>query len=366
MLYAFKNEAGYFQVSDRKMVKTLVIGDLHFDNKPHGLLQAQVKCIKRIIQNEDVDDIIFLGDLMMHRKPYPRVLLALKDVIDFASKRAEVTIIRGNHDSENKSDDGVTALSLFERDASQRLLPRTRDVYNKVNVITQTWHDHIKKRAFIPHYEDEELIKKDLSNVPPGYTVFGHFGYCGALNSAGDNDFGIALHDFHNPTILGHIHRYSRGETVTLLGTPYSTNFAEYKKENFYGIIENDELKTFPIEFGPRYLVMDYEAIEENLDWINDKKYFTLLRINISTVDKEQDSIVDLLDQLNVGYVEVKYAPVVDEKYEREEMQKIDPVTEINDALIEDYINSSNTKLGKSELLKGLNLIHENQQSRDK
>ena len=111
---------------------------------------------------------------------------------------------------------------------------------------------------------------------------------------------------------------------------------------------------------------MDYEAIEENLDWINDKKYFTLLRINISTVDKEQDSIVDLLDQLNVGYVEVKYAPVVDEKYEREEMQKIDPVTEINDALIEDYINSSNTKLGKSELLKGLNLIHENQQSRDK
>ena len=348
------------------MVRTLVIGDLHFDNKPHGLLQAQVNCIKSIIQNEDVDDIIFLGDLMMHRKPYPRVLLGLKDVIDFAAKRAEVTIIRGNHDSENKSDDGVTALSLFERDANQRLRPKTKDKYNKVNVITQTWYDHEKKRVFIPHYEDEQLIKKDLATVPTGYSVFGHFGYCGSLNSAGDNDFSLSLTDFRNPTILGHIHRYSRGDTVTLLGTPYTTNFAEYKKENFYGIIKDGELETFPIEYGPRHLVVDYDMVEENIDWINDEKYFTLLRINISTVDKEQDSIADLIDQLNVGYVEIKYTPVVDEKYEREEMKTIDPVTEINDALIEDYINSSNTKLGKEELLKGLNIIHENQQSRNK
>ena len=66
------------------MWKTLVIGDLHFDNKPFGLLEAQTQCIKDIIDsNEDVNDVIFLGDLMMHRKPYPRVLLALKEVIDY-------------------------------------------------------------------------------------------------------------------------------------------------------------------------------------------------------------------------------------------------------------------------------------------
>ena len=334
------------------MVRTLVIGDLHFDNKPHGLLQAQVKCIKRIIQNEDVDDIIFLGDLMMHRKPYPRVLLGLKDVIDFASKRAEVTIIRGNHDSENKSDDGVTALSLFEGE--------------RVRVVTQTWHDDKNKRAFIPHYEDEERIKKDLAQVPNGYTIFGHFGYSGSLNSAGDRDFSLSVNDFNNPTILGHIHKYTRGEFITLLGTPYTTNYSEYRKENFYGIIEDENLETFSIDHGPRHLVVDYDKVEENLDWINDHKYFTLLRINISTVDKNHDRITDLLDQLNVGYVEVKYTPVVDEKYEREEMTTIDPVTEINDALIEEYINSSNTKISKFELFKGLNLIHENQQSRNK
>jgi predicted phosphodiesterase len=334
------------------MVKTLVIGDLHFDNKPHGLLQAQVNCIKRIIHNEEVDDIIFLGDLMMHRKPYPSVLLALKEVIDFASRYSTVTIIRGNHDSENKSDDGVTALSLFESD--------------KVNVVTQTWYDHKTKRAFIPHYEDEEKIKENLSQVPRGYTVFGHFGYCGSLNSAGDADFSLALNDFSNTTILGHIHRHSRGELVTLLGTPYSTNYAEYQKENYYATIEDKEFKTVLIEHGPRHLVVDYDLVEENLDWINDSKYFTLLRINISTVNENQDNITDLLDKLNVGYVEIKYAPLSDEKYDTKEIQTINPVTEINDSLIEDYINASNTTISKEELLNGLTLIHENQQSRSK
>jgi len=339
------------------MVKTLVIGDLHFDNKPFGLLKAQTGTIitlywDAVRDHGPIHDVIFLGDLMMHRKPYPRVLLALKEVMDTISKNSLVTIIRGNHDSENKSDDGVTALSLFENP--------------NVKVVTQTWYDEKTKRAFIPHYENEERIKEDLAEVPRDYTVFGHFGYCGSLNSAGDNDFSLSLDDFRNPTILGHIHRHNRGETVTLLGTPYSTNFAEYKKENFYGIIENGELETFPIGYGPRHLMVDYDTVEENLDWINDPNYFTLLRINISTVDEDQNSIADLMDKLTAGYVEVKYAPLLDDKYEPSEIQSTNPIVEINDTLIEEYINTSNTNINKAALLTGLTLIHENQQSRNK
>tara|TARA_R110002051_G_scaffold289537_2_gene352616 strand:+ start:4660 stop:5661 length:1002 start_codon:yes stop_codon:yes gene_type:complete len=333
-------------------MKTLVIGDLHFDNKPFGLLEAQKQCIKDIIHsNEDVDDIIFLGDLMMHRKPYPCVLLALKEVIDYASGYSKVTIIRGNHDSENKSDDGVTALSLFESD--------------RVNVITQTWYDDKTKRAFIPHYEDEDRIKTDLASVPRGYTVFGHFGYCGSLNSAGDNDFSLLPTDFVNSTYLGHIHRHARTKNITLLGTPYSTNYTEHLKENFYALIQNGAAQYKPIEFGPRHLVVDYESIEENLDWINDKKYFTLLRIIINTVDADQDSVATLMDKLEVGYVEVKYKPVTDEKLPQSELDPDSPITNVSDALIEDYINASNTKIPKEVLLNSLQTIYENKQSRD-
>ncbi len=107
-------------------MQTLVIGDLHFDNKPMGMLDAQKEAIIKICkENSDCKRVIFLGDLMMHRNPRPSVLLALKEVIDAVSKDKAVYILRGNHDSVTKADDGVTALSLFESPS--------------VRVVTQTW-----------------------------------------------------------------------------------------------------------------------------------------------------------------------------------------------------------------------------------
>ena len=180
------------------MVKTLVIGDLHFDCKDKDLLASQVTAVKKIVREavnrDNPDHCIFLGDLMMHRKPSPSVLLALRDVIRWCEdKFVRTYILRGNHDSENKSDDGVTALSLLES--------------KKTIVVTQTLRDDINKRVLIPHYEDEERIKRDLAKVPDSYTVYGHFGYYGALNSAGDADFGIRVSDFRTRSVLGHIHK---------------------------------------------------------------------------------------------------------------------------------------------------------------
>ena len=80
---------------------------------------------------------------------------------------------------------------------------------------------------YIPHYENQETIKKALDEVPEGYFVFGHFGYRGCLNSAGDADFSLRLSDFRNPSLLGHIHRHVQKDNVTILGTPYTTNFGE-------------------------------------------------------------------------------------------------------------------------------------------
>jgi len=336
------------------MVKTLVIGDLHFDNKPMGMLDAQKEAIIKICkENQECKEVIFLGDLMMHRNPRPSVLLALKEVIDEVSKAKAVYILRGNHDSVTKADDGVTALSLFES--------------SNVRVITQTWYDHNNGWAFIPHYEDEQKIKEDLANVPKDYTVFGHFGYYGVLNSAGDADFSLSLSDFRNPTILGHIHKEGRNGNVTVLGTPYSTNFGEAGKDCFYGILSEDGLEKVPSLWGPRHLVVDYDNVEDNLDWINkdkDPAEFTLLRVNISTINEDQDKIADLCDKLVVGSLEIKYKPLLDEKEEFETDGQVF-TSALNDDLIDHYINSSNTKINKEDLLSGLKLIHENQQDRN-
>ena len=340
------------------MVKTLVIGDLHFDNKPFGLLEAQATAVKDIFKiaqsdHKDLDTVVFLGDLMMHRKPYPRVLLALKEVIDFISPQVnKVYILRGNHDSENKSDDGVTALSLLES--------------NTVEVVTYLHRNDFAKQLFIPHYEDEEKIKELLADAPEDYMVFGHFGYRGSLNSAGDADFGINISEFSSPTILGHIHRYGRTENVTLLGTPYTTNYTEHKKENYYAIVDFDhKIDIYPVDFGPRHLIMDQDLVEENLAWINDPNYFTLLRINLSTLKEDREKIAELIDQLDVGYVEVKYKAVFDDRDEQSDFDPINPVVEISEDIIERYINASPTQISKEKLLEGLQLIHENKQDRD-
>jgi len=336
------------------MVKTLVIGDLHFDNKPMGMLDAQKEAVVQICkENKGCDKVIFLGDLMMHRSPRPSVLLALKSMLDEVSKTKKVYILRGNHDSVTKADDGLTSLSLFES-------PR-------VKVITQTWFDNKNKWMFIPHYEDEEKIKNYLANAPKGYTIFGHFGYYGVLNSAGDADFSLALSDFRNPTILGHIHKEGRNGSVTVIGTPYSTNFGEAGKDCYYGILTGSSLEKVPCKWGPRHLVVDYDNVEDNLDWINKDSHpaeYTLLRVNINTIDEDQDRIADLCDQIKVGSLEVKYKPLLDDKEEFETDGRVF-TTALNDELIDHYINCSKTKINKEDLLSGLKLIHENQQDRN-
>ena len=349
-------------------MKTLVIGDLHFDNKPAGMLEAQKAAILKICkENPKCDKVIFLGDLMMHRNPRPTVLLALKELIDEVCKDKEVFILRGNHDSVTKADDGVTALTLLERPKTQEMLPNPKNRRNRVNVITQTWYDHRHKWAFIPHYEDEQKIKDDLNNTPAGYTVFGHFGYHGVLNSAGDADFSLSISDFRNPTILGHIHKEGRNGNVTVLGTPYSTNFGEAGKDCFYGVLDETGLDKVASLWGPRHLVVEYDSVEDNLDWINQDQNpedYTLIRINISTIDEDQDRIADLCDQINVGSLEIKYKPLLDEKEEFETDGRVF-TTALNDELIDHYINSSKSKINKDELLSGLKLIHENQQDRN-
>lgn len=336
----------------------LIIGDLHFDSKTRGMMEAQKQAVLKIATDhkDECDQVIFLGDLMMHRHPKPSVMLALKDLMNHLTEKLgyEVHILRGNHDSETKADDGVTALSLLENDL--------------VNVYTQTTTNQQHRWYFIPHYEDEERIKQDLRDAPRGYYVFGHFGYKGVLNSAGDADFNLRLSDFSNPTILGHIHKATKEGLVTVLGTPYTTNFGESHKDCFYGILRNQDLEVFSCEYGPKHLSLDYDSVQDNLEWLNSDSEpwdFTLLRVNISTIDEDQDSLAKLKDSLEVAYLDVKYKPLLDEKEEFITDDRI--VTNILDGdLLDHYINSSNTSINKDSLLEGLNLVYENQRSRDK
>jgi len=317
-------------------MRTLVITDLHYSDKPKGLLASQKVAVYNIVRTEMPDEVIIMGDLMMHRKPPPSVLLALKETIDMITENfgCRTIILRGNHDSETKADDGVTSLSLFENPPN-------------VFVITQTTVDHEKQRVFIPHYEDETKIKEALDEIPDGYSVFGHFGYRGALNSAGDSDFSLKLSDFRNPTLLGHVHRYVKKKKVTILGTPYTTNFGEAFKDSYYGILEDGKLDIKKPACGPRHLIFAAKDLPDNLEIINDPNWFTMLRVLVGS-----DHHPIPYDQLEAAVIDVKYNPIFNE----EDVSSYEPERDlftINEIIIEDYVDNANSTISKEILMEG-------------
>jgi len=341
--------------------KTLVIGDLHLENKIPGLLEAQCKCVEKIKQDSPAKTIILLGDVFNNRRPKPSVTLRAKELVNTLlipnnshAAPNDVHIIRGNHDSENKNDDGVTAISLL-------IEPEPLSG----SVVQTTIRG---SSIFIPHYEDENKIREDLKNVKKGQRVFGHFGYFGSLNSAGDNDFSLVLSDFTNRTYLGHIHTYKQEGNVTLVGTPYTTSFTEAGKDSYVVLVGDDgeEDEKILIDHGPRHLIIEIDNILDNLEFINDPKYFTLLRVVIPTANDEREDIGSILNKVKVGYVEVKYKPVIYDIHQLSTLDPDNPVIEVSDSLVEEYINHSETLLPKEDLMSGLQIINENKQNRNK
>jgi predicted phosphodiesterase len=327
-------------------MRTLLITDLHLNSKVPGVLSSQVKCVKNIIREEKPTDIIIMGDVFMHRKPSPSELLACKEILEAAGDK-QVVVIRGNHDSETKADDGVTALSVFDG--------------QNIKIVTQTFTDKSKKRVFIPHYENEEHIIYQLEMAPEGYTVFGHFGYAGCLNSVGDADFSLSLRHFGNTTYLGHIHGFREGQgglretssTVTCLGTPYTTNFGEAFKDCFYAILEGDKVEYKRPLSGPRHLVHNAHQLEENLEEINDPRFTTFLRVIVDV-----DHFPIPYEKLNVHSIDVKYSPVFNE----EDLSSYKPERDlfaINEMIITDYVEQANSTIPAETLMEGYRLLQD-------
>tara|TARA_R110002020_G_scaffold80048_3_gene200014 strand:+ start:4232 stop:5233 length:1002 start_codon:yes stop_codon:yes gene_type:complete len=327
-------------------MKTLIIGDTHIKNVPSipGYIDAQIEAISRIICAEkDLDNIIFLGDIFHNRRPTPTELLKFREVLSSVYVKTKVFLIRGNHESETKSDDGVTALSLYSE-----------------NVITHT--KTVGKYTFIPHYENQKTIEEALSSVPKGNFVFGHFGFDGCLNSIGNADFSIKRSNFNNPTFLGHIHTFREEARVTLMGTPYTTSFQESGKTSYYGVLEHEDdqwsFKKNEITWGIRHVTLDYSDLAtKQTHWLQDENYFTILRIFMNELDGVPDMRFKkwLIDKYKIKYLDIKFKPVEEEK--GEEQSSFTPggdVFQVTDDLIQKYVDGQNSDLSKEDIMKGL------------
>ena len=314
-------------------MKTLVIGDTHFHNSNRELRHEQLKTIKGLY-DLDIDNIIFLGDVFDKRNPSPECVLDVKRFFDSVYKRTY--ILRGNHDSATKSDDGITILSVLNT--------------SRVSIIKETTHISAPSLGhdawMIPHYENEEKIKSDLDNAPKNCMVFGHFGFDGALNNAGDADCSLELDDFSNPTILGHIHSYCRKRDITVLGTPYTTCFQDMGQK-YYGVVSEGLLEVFPLDKGPIHLVLTTRNLEDLTKY---KDRHIVARILL-----DRDDVGFSLYDLKKTYPwvkewDIKFKPTYDEDMLSEYRSSVE-LFQINDQIIDDYIEQAQTNWSKKELM---------------
>ena len=339
-------------------MKCLIIGDTHFDSPYNGYLESQtVSCLK-LIKEHNPKYVIFLGDIFHHRKPHPEVVVAVHKLFQTISLHPGLTriyVLRGNHDSANKSDDGLTALETLNYPGS------------RVRLIQQTLLDEEENFLFIPHYENEDTIQESLSYAPNEETiVFGHFGFVGCLNGAGFHDSSLETKVFKNRTILGHIHRYIKEGNVTVLGTPWTTNFGECDYDHFVGVIEKEkgkwgDLETKKVTFGPRHYAAPLESLESMKEEIKDPDYFTILRVIVDRFSDESTSNLrfDILKKYLVAYVDLKFQPVYDTML-NSRLSNYDPnvpISDIDNDVIEKYIEEQASTIPKEALQEGLDLI---------
>lgn len=328
----------------------LVIGDIHFHDKYPGYLDHQVDSLIKIIKKYTVDELVFLGDVFHKRSPSPTELLAAKKLFYNCSFYYDnVYVIMGNHDAQNKSDNGITSLSLFENDY--------------ITVITSPLE--VGDSVFIPHYENEDLVKDAIKKYKNKKWMFGHFGYKGCVNSIGNYDFNIEPKDIKPNTVLGHIHEYKKLDNITILGTPYQTDFTGQNANRYVGLIKDNNLELKPAIYGPRYISCDFEDLDKNIKKYNKNNNYVIARVYIDKfiVDNVRDFRQQILDKYDIiKYIDIKFSG---ELKSNEKVSNYTPkasLASINEVIIEDYLEENITSIPKEELLEGLKLINDNQQ----
>ncbi len=343
----------------KKLPDFLVIGDTHLQDKYPGYLDNQVDSLLKLVKDYPAYEVVFLGDIFHKRSPSPTELIAaykLFSELDLRAKENDtiVNVIMGNHDAQYKADDGTTALSLLEEKCFLYTEPE----------ICESNGGHV---AFIPHYENEQTIIDYLPKTKDCDWVFGHFGYNGCINSVGNYDFSIDPSCIPAPTVLGHIHEYKKytnnNSNITILGTPYQTDYLGQNAKRYIGLITGGNLEIKEVQIGPKYVACGIEDIEKEVKLVNNNQYL-IVRLFVDKFNVE--NLRDLRKQLmetypQIKYLDIRFTPELKDKSAQSTYAPTTSLASINEIIIMDYLSEKSSNIPQDELLEGLKIINENQ-----
>lgn len=229
--------------------KCILFSDLHLGihNNSEIWLNSSICAAKEMIQvakNNDIEDIIFLGDFFHNRQSInSKTLWIANEIADlFEENKIRLWLIVGNHDTYLKNSLKPHSLRMF-------------DSYNYIKVI-----DEIRKI--------NELISlipwgMDWRDVKSPY-ILGHFEINGC--EVGENftessaEFKISDFEKYNLVLSGHYHTPSFNQNVFYIGSIMPFTFYDTDSKRGYYIFDFNEKKaSFQfIEFDdcPKYKII--------------------------------------------------------------------------------------------------------------
>lgn len=331
-----------------KAASVIILTDLHLrsDSLP-GFLDAQIKTLHKLVSKRYYDYLVINGDIFERRNPRGEELLAFKEFLK-SVKVGKIIINRGNHDTIRKDGTSDTTLDLFSE-------------YATIVKDTQTIRLGSVDFDFIPHYEDERKLVKDIqaTNNP----IFGHFGFQGCVsNGAYEYESVVKRKHFKDKlAFLGHIHKPRQYGNVYVLGTQYSNSFGEANAQKYIHelFIRNGEVEINkkPIDFGIRHIVGGLGDIDNLNGRFKFGSFFTILRVKLDKLDSYAETKIkeDLIGKYGVSHLEISFDDVLPKH--TSSYQANQKVFTIDDSIIMNYLNERDSIFDMKDLLDALDEI---------
>lgn len=260
----------------------VLISDIHFNIHTLNLASTALK-LALIYAEEHSLPLCICGDLN-DTKAIIRGEVANRLIELFEAHSAvNITILIGNHDLLNEKG---------EEHSLEFLKPYAAIVKSPVD-------DYTIGATLIPYQNSIEKFKKALEEKPMNGLILMHQGVLGAhMGEYVVDRTSISPDDLSSFTcISGHYHRHQTVGTVTYIGSPYTTSFAEANDgpKGFQLLHSDGSLEQVPI--GLRKHVIREVSYESVADPIEDLKPQDLLWLKVSGPTSE----LDRLDKKKIG-----------------------------------------------------------------
>lgn len=302
----------------------VAISDIHFNlNNLEVASEALRAAISKAEQLEV--PLVIAGDLN-DTKAIIRAEVANRLIEILDDKCCPTYLLVGNHDLINEKglDHGLNYLNdiVYVIDKPQMIIQSFEPKFD-------VW--------FIPYQSDSEKLKVHLMGVPEGSLLVMHQGFLGAAMGEYIQDrSSIDPNEVKDFTVItGHYHKHQTIGTVTYIGSPYTTSFAEANDgpKGFLVVYDDHSFEHVPTNLRKHISI---GTTFEELGQIQPISGQDFLRLKVSGTKEQLDSINKdaLYKQLGSPAV-FKFDKIYSEIPKLEQEDKKLPVADLFDRLID-------------------------------